>query len=186
MSGLRLLVASDIHGSLPRTEFVAELARSMRPDRLLLLGDLLYHGPRNPLPEGYAPREVAAVLNDWKDRIIAVRGNCDAEVDQVLLQFPLAESAWLYLDGQRIWVSHGQHNQLPDRFPDLVPGDVFLCGHTHVPRAETVDGLHIWNPGSVSLPKQGFPASYATIEDGVFTVFDMEGSVILRHSPEAS
>lgn len=179
----RLLIASDIHGSLPRATLLADLARDTAPDSIILLGDLLYHGPRNPLPEGYAPRDVADTLNDWKDRIIALRGNCDAEVDQMLLHFPLVESAWLFVDGLRIFASHGHHNQLPDRFPDLAEGDVFLCGHTHIPRAETVEGLHVWNPGSVTLPKQGHPAAYGLYEDGVFRVFDLDGAEVLRHGP---
>lgn len=182
---MKLLIASDLHGSLPRTEQVLELARAHRPDALVLLGDLLYHGPRNPVPEGYAPREVAGLLNGWAPRIIAVRGNCDADVDTMILRFPLPEAAWIFADGLRIWASHGQRQQLPDRLPDLVPGDVFLCGHTHIPRAETVDGLHVWNVGSTTLPKEGYAASYGLFEAGTLSIRDMDGAELLRHTPGA-
>ncbi len=179
---MKLLIASDLHGSLPRTELLLELARTHHPDALVLLGDLLYHGPRNPVPEGYAPREVASLLNDWAPRIIAVRGNCDAEVDTMVLRFPLPEAAWIFADGLRIWANHGHHHQLPDRFPDLAPGDVFLCGHTHIPRAETVDGLHIWNVGSTTLPKDGYVASYGLFDAGTLSIRDLDGNEVLRHT----
>lgn len=180
---MRFLVASDLHGSLPSAQRVAALAKLHQPGLIILLGDLLYHGPRNPLPEGYAPREAAAVLNQLGPRVLAIRGNCDALVDTVVLTFPLVDSAWVFADGLRIWLAHGHDHLLPDRLPDLAPGDVFLCGHTHIPRGETVGNLHVWNPGSITLPKRGEPAAYGLIEDGVFRVFTLDGHEHLNHMP---
>lgn len=183
---MRLLIASDLHGSLESLRFLLDKAHELRPDLLVLLGDLVYHGPRNPLPTGY---DTSGVLREMPDLTTlpcpttAVRGNCDAEVDLMLLPFPVAENAWINADGLNIFASHG--HLLPDRppCPGLKPGTVILRGHSHVPRGETLDGLHFWNPGSLSLPKGGSPRSYALCEEGVFRVLDMQGREVLRHEP---
>ncbi|SDF53189.1 phosphodiesterase [Desulfovibrio legallii] len=185
---MRLLIASDLHGSLHGLRFLLERARALQPDLLVLLGDLVYHGPRNPLPQGYDTPQVLRAMPDLTGLpcpVMAVRGNCDAEVDLGLLPFPVAENAWIDADGLRIFASHG--HRLPERppCPGFAPGTVLLRGHTHVPRGETLGGLHFWNPGSLSLPKGGFPPSYGLYEAGVFRVLDTQGAEVLRHAPQA-
>ena len=135
------------------------------------------------LGDGADEYESAASLYGTKMTLKAVRGNCDAEVDLGLLPFAVTESAWIEADGLNIFASHGHH--LPERppCPGVKPGTVLLRGHTHVPRGETIDGLHFWNPGSLSLPKAGSPRTYGIVENGVFSVLDMHGGEILRHTP---
>lgn len=152
---MKLMVASDIHGpAYYCKEMLAAFDRE-QADRLLLLGDLLYHGPRNDLPRGYAPKEVAAMLNERKAQLLCVRGNCDAEVDQMMLAFSiLAEHCILYLGGRMVFATHGHHFH-KDAMPPLQPGDILLHGHTHVPAWEPVGNGNLYlDPGSVSLPKQ--------------------------------
>lgn len=183
---MRLLIASDLHGSIESLRFLIEKARQTKPHLLVLLGDLVYHGPRNPLPQGY---DTPSVLREMPDLsalpcpVSAVRGNCDAEVDLSLLPFPVAENAWLEADGLRIFASHGHHLPENPPCPGLKPGTVILRGHTHIPRGETLGGLHFWNPGSLSLPKGSSPRSYGFYADGVFRVLDMQDREVLRHVP---
>lgn len=180
---MRILIGSDLHGSLDSLRFLIDKANALRPDLIVLLGDLVYHGPRNPLPGAY---DTASMVSDMPSLVglpypvMAVRGNCDAEVDVDLLPFPMPESAWTDADRVRIFASHGHH--LPDNppFPGLRSGMAVLRGHTHIPRAETVAGVHVWNPGSMSLPKGGYPASYGLYEDGVFRVLDLNDRQIMR------
>ena len=146
----------------------------MKADKLILLGDLLYHGPRNDLPEDYAPKKVAALLNGYRDKIISVRGNCEAEVDQMMLEFPvLADYAYLYMDGVTVYAAHGHHagENAP---PPIRNNEILLCGHTHVPKYAPYDGFIYMNPGSVSIPKEGSCHSFMTFEDGVFRWFDIK------------
>jgi len=152
---MKLLIASDIHGSAFWCgRLVAEIEKE-QPDRVILLGDLLYHGPRNDLPRDYAPKQVISMLSGLKDKIIAVRGNCEAEVDQMVLPFPcMADYAQLLADGKLFHLSHG-HHQNPEALPPLEDGSVFLFGHTHVKLDKTVGGIRCLNPGSVSIPKDG-------------------------------
>lgn len=166
---MRYLIASDIHGALPAAEALTTRFHEEGADRLLLLGDLLYHGPRNPLPEGYAPAEVAKLLNGYADRITAVRGNCDAEVDQMVLDFPvLADYCVLPAGEKLIYATHGHIYNLKN-LPPLAEGDILLHGHTHVPAwTEFGQGNVYLNPGSLSIPKENSPHSYMTLEDGVF------------------
>ena len=183
---MRLLIASDLHGSLDSLRFLCDTAQRLSPDMLVLLGDLVYHGPRNPLPGGYDTRSVLEELdrlNHLPCPVTAVRGNCDAEVDIMLTPFAVSENAWIEADALRIFASHG--HRLPENppLPGFAPGTVILRGHTHIPRGESLDGLHFWNPGSLSLPKGGFPRSYGLYEDGCFHVYDMEGKDLLRHWP---
>ncbi|MGE0969700.1 phosphodiesterase [Klebsiella sp. WOUb02] len=161
---MRLMFASDIHGSLPAAERVLELFAQSGAQWLIILGDLLNHGPRNALPEGYAPAEVAGKLNGAAPRIIAVRGNCDSEVDQMLLDFPIT-APWqqVLAEQQRMFLTHG-HLYSPEKLPPLCAGDVLVYGHTHIPVAEKRGDIFLFNPGSVSLPKGGFPASYGLLE----------------------
>ena len=172
---MKLLIASDIHGS---ALYCGELLKAYdreKADRLLLLGDVLYHGPRNDLPDGYAPKEVILMLNARKNDILCIRGNCDTEVDQMVLDFPLmADYALLYVDGLRLYATHG-HVFNPDRLPPLQPGDILLYGHTHIPAWDRRDGVLCLNPGSVSIPKAGSERSYMILENGVFSWKTLSG-----------
>ena len=170
---MKILIASDIHGSAYWCRRLLAAAREFGPDKLLLLGDLLYHGPRNDLPRDYAPKQVIPMLSFWKDRILAVRGNCEAEVDQMVLPFPcMADYALLSADGTTFYLTHGHHWN-PDHLPPLPEGSVFLFGHTHVKMDAVVDGVRCLNPGSVSIPKDG-SHSCLKYEDGKFTVCILE------------
>ena len=170
---MKLLIASDIHGSAYWCGRLMEEIRREDPDRILLLGDLLYHGPRNDLPRDYAPKKVIPMLSSLKDKIIAVRGNCEAEVDQMVLPFPcLADYAELLADGKTFYLTHGHHAN-PDSLPPLPAGSVFLFGHTHVKLDEEADGIRCLNPGSVSIPKDG-SHSYLFYENGHFSFRIME------------
>ena len=174
---MKFLIASDIHGSATWCRRLVDALDAEQPDRLLILGDVLYHGPRNDLPEGYAPKEVIAMLNPLAGSIIAVRGNCEAEVDQMVLPFPvLADYCLLESAGHLIYATHGHHFN-EDHLPPLHPGDVLLHGHTHIPRRTLRDGIYVLNPGSVSIPKAGSWHGYMTLEDGVFTWKTLSGDV---------
>ena len=152
---MKLIIASDIHGSAYWCGALMEEIRRENPDRIVLLGDLLYHGPRNDLPRDYAPKKVIPMLSELAGKILAVRGNCEAEVDQMVLPFPcMADYAMLECDGLRLYLTHGHHAS-PDNLPALQPGDVFLSGHTHVKLDRLVNGVRCLNPGSVSIPKDG-------------------------------
>lgn len=165
---MKLLIASDIHGSAYWCGRLMEEIRREDPDRVLLLGDLLYHGPRNDLPRDYAPKQVIPMLSEIKEKIMAVRGNCEAEVDQMVLPFPcLADFSQLMVDGKLFHLSHG-HHQNPQNLPPLPEGSVFLFGHTHVKLDESVCGIRCLNPGSVSIPKDG-SHSFLIYENGNFS-----------------
>ena len=152
---MKLVIASDIHGSAYWCGKLMELIEQEQPDKILLLGDLLYHGPRNDLPKEYCPKQVIPMLSAHKDKILAVRGNCEAEVDQMVLPFScLAEYAVLVADGVTFYLTHGHHAN-PDHLPPLEAGSIFLSGHTHVKMDETRSGIRCINPGSVSIPKDG-------------------------------
>ena len=167
---MKLLIASDIHGDFDCAKALVEHYKWSRAERLVLLGDLLYHGPRNDLPMGYAPKKVIELLNSVKNDILCVRGNCEAEVDQMVLEFPvLAEYAFLEANGKRLYLTHGHKNGF-DNPPPLRAGDVLVCGHTHVSAAKAFgnDNLYI-NPGSVSIPKENTPKGFILYDDGVFS-----------------
>ena len=178
---MKWLIASDIHGSALFTRQLLERFRAEGADRLLLLGDLLYHGPRNDLPEGYAPKEVLATLNGIAERIVAVRGNCDAEVDQMVLDFPcLSDFSQVWADGHLLHLSHGHlAGNSPDRPPALPQGSALLTGHTHIKRLELVDDVMYVNPGSTSIPKDGC-ASYAVYDNGTFALKKLDGKTLLE------
>ena len=152
---MKFVIASDIHGSAYWCGKLMEVIESEQPDRIILLGDLLYHGPRNDLPKDYAPKQVIPMLSEHKEKIIAVRGNCEAEVDQMVLPFPcLADFSQLYADGKLLYLTHGHHHN-PDNLPPLPEGSLFFSGHTHVKIDEVRNGIRCLNPGSVSIPKDG-------------------------------
>ena len=173
---MKLVIASDIHGSAYWCAKLMELIRKEKPDRLLLLGDLLYHGPRNDLPRDYAPKRVIPMLSEYKDIILAVRGNCEAEVDQMVLPFPcMADCAQLEADGVRMYVTDGHHAN-PENLPPLPRGSVFLSGHTHVKLDREENGIRCLNPGSVSIPKDG-SHSCMIFENGEFRFVILEETV---------
>ena len=152
---MKLMIASDIHGSAYWCRKLMEQIELEKPDKVVLLGDLLYHGPRNDLPRDYAPKQVIPMLSSIPEKIIAVRGNCEAEVDQMVLPFPcMADYAQLLVDGKTFYLTHGHHAS-PDNLPPLEEGSIFLSGHTHVKLDEICSGVRCLNPGSVSIPKDG-------------------------------
>lgn len=173
---MKLLFASDLHGSAYYAEKLEELIRNEAPDKTVLLGDLLYHGPRNDLPEGYAPKEVIPMLNGMKPKLLCVRGNCDAEVDQMVLDFPiLADYAVLPVGQRLVYATHGHVHNLKN-LPPLAPGDILLHGHTHIPAwTEFGEGNLYLNPGSLSIPKEGSAHSYMTLEGKTFRWKTLEG-----------
>lgn len=174
---MKWMIASDIHGSAACCEKLLAAFGREQADRLLLLGDLLYHGPRNDLPQGYAPKEVIAQLSGVKDKVFCVRGNCEAEVDQMVLPFPvLADYCLLEQKGRVIFATHGHHYNLENP-PLLQPGDVLLHGHTHIPAKDNSLGFWYLNPGSVSIPRENSPHSYMTLENGQFLWKDLDGAV---------
>ena len=162
---MKLFIASDIHGSATWCRKMLDAFNSESADKLVLLGDILYHGPRNPLPDGYAPKDVFEMLNPLADRIIAVRGNCDSEVDQMVLNFNVSSDyAEIWNGGKKIVLSHGHRT-----VPPLGRGDVYITGHTHVPlNVVEKEGYQHLNPGSVSLPKEGSAHGYILYDNGKF------------------
>lgn len=175
---MKLMFASDIHGSAYWAEKVLERFEEEQADYLVLLGDILYHGPRNPLPKEYNPQAVIQLLNSIKDKIIAIRGNCDSEVDQMVLEFPImADYNIIPLNNRKLMASHGHlyhDKQLPS---SLVEGDIFIFGHIHIPVLEQKDGVYILNPGSATLPKENHPNSYGILENHHFKVKTFDGEV---------
>lgn len=171
---MKWMIASDLHGSAACCRRLLDAYQREEAQRLVLLGDLLYHGPRNPFPEDYDPPAVTAMLNGVKDQLLCVRGNCDSEVDQMVLEFPmLAEYAFFALDGVNVFATHG-HNYGPENPPPLRRGDVLLCGHFHLPIRQPRDGYTYLNPGSLALPKDGTPHSYLVLDGGAFTWKNLE------------
>ncbi len=165
---MKLMIASDIHGSAFFCRKLIECFVEEKPDRLLILGDILYHGPRNDLPTEYNPKEVITMLNEIKSHILCVRGNCDTEVDQMVLDFPiLADYAVLYIGGKAIYATHG-HIYNKSSPPNLSSGDILLFGHTHVPEYSIVNDIIYLNPGSVSIPKENSRHGYLILENSNF------------------
>ena len=175
---MKMLIASDIHGSAYYCRKLLDAWDREKPERVLMLGDLLYHGPRNDLPEEYNPKEVLGMLNARKESILCVRGNCDTEVDQMVLEFPiLADYAWIAADGCRVFATHG-HVYNTKNLPPLRAGEILLHGHTHVPAWEDHGTFRYYNPGSVSIPKGDSQPMYMMLEDGAFTWKTLDGEVL--------
>jgi len=176
---MKLFILSDIHGSYDSCRKALDLFKDFKADRLVLLGDVLYHGPRNPLPESYAPDKVYGLLNKYARKITAVRGNCDAEVDQMFLDFNISDDyAFIAMKDRKVYMSHGHiydNKKLP---PDFSDGDLFLFGHIHKPIADKVKKHYVGNPGSCTFPKKPYPQSYGIVDDEGFTVYDFEGNAI--------
>lgn len=179
---MKIMVASDIHGSALYCGMLLDAYKREQEagvSRLILLGDLLYHGPRNDLPEGYAPKTVIDQLNGIREDLICVRGNCDTEVDQMVLDFPiLSDSALLVLGERTIFATHGHLYNL-QKLPPLKKGDVLLHGHTHIPAAEVQDGILYLNPGSVSIPKDGSQRGYFLLDERRVIRKDLSGEVLM-------
>ena len=175
---MKYMFASDIHGSAYYCRKMLDAFEKEGAERLVLLGDLLYHGPRNDPPKEYAPKQVIPMLNAMKDKIYAVRGNCEAEVDQMVLDFPvMADYCILAIDGKTFYATHGHvYNQ--NNLPPLCQGDILIHGHTHVLKVEQMEGYILLNPGSVSIPKEGNPPTYAVLEDGIFSIKDFQGNIV--------
>ena len=175
---MKLLIASDLHGGADACAKVCNIFEKTGADMLVLLGDVLYHGPRNDLPEGYAPKAVIPMLNAIADKIVCVRGNCDAEVDGMVLDFDVLTANKTIVDGDlSIYLHHGHHP-----LPDLCSGTVVLYGHTHIVEHHEQDGLYVFNPGSVTIPKGGNPPTYMLYENRTFTAYDFGGNVIFKKS----
>ena len=175
---MKYMFASDIHGSAYYCRKMLDAYKEEQADRLVLLGDLLYHGPRNDLPRDYAPKEVIPMLNSLKSEIFAVRGNCEAEVDQMVLDFPvMADYCILAIDGRTFYATH-RHIYNENNLPPLKDGDILIHGHTHVLRADQKENCIILNPGSVSIPKEDNPPTYAVLEDRVFAIKTFDGDTI--------
>ncbi len=174
---MKLMIASDIHGSAYYCQKMIAAYKCEQADKLLLLGDILYHGPRNDLPKDYNPKEVISLLNTMKSELLCVRGNCDTEVDQMVLEFPiLADYCFIELDGLTIFATHG-HVHNPKNLPMLKNGDILLNGHTHIPANQNMGDYTYMNPGSVSIPKEGSAHGYM-IYDGEFHWKDLDGNVL--------
>lgn len=175
---MKLMFGSDIHGAAKCCLEMLSAFEREGADKLILLGDILYHGPRNDLPEDYAPKKVISLLNAKKNELLCVRGNCEAEVDQMVLEFPvMADYMALWLDGHMAMCTHG-HLYDTENIPNINKGDIIISGHTHLLRAEEKDGIYYINPGSVSIPKGGNPRSYAVYESGKFIIKEMNGEKI--------
>lgn len=172
---MRLMIASDLHGSDYYTAQMLSAFEREGAEKLLLLGDILYHGPRNDLPREYAPKKVIERLNAISDRVVSVRGNCEAEVDQMVLHFPvLSDSCLLFCGGKTVFATHG-HLFHEGNLPPLSKGDVLLHGHTHIPALEIRENYIYMNPGSVSIPKENSPHSYMVLENDTFLWKTLDG-----------
>lgn len=175
---MKLVFISDIHGSYKYAKKAVEIFNNEQASNLVILGDILYHGPRNPLPDEYNPQGVAELLNEINEKIIAVRGNCDSEVDQMVLDFPcMADYSILFWEGKRIFITHG-HLYNKENIPKLAKGDVIIHGHTHIWEDITQDEIQIINPGSISYPKNNNPHSYGILENGLFIIKDIDGNIL--------
>ena len=179
---MKWFIASDIHGSAYYCEKLLEAYKREGADKMLLLGDVLYHGPRNDLPEGYAPKKVIEMLNAMKNEILCVRGNCEAEVDDMVLDFNvLAEYAILYIKNRLVFLTHG-HKFNPQNMPKLKKGDILFNGHTHVSKIEGIGDVLYVNPGSVSIPKENTPRGYMILTETEIIHKDLDGNILDKYS----
>lgn len=175
---MKILIASDIHGSAYYCRMLVDTFKKEKADKLLILGDILYHGPRNDLPKDYAPKQVIEMLDELKNVIFCVRGNCDTEVDQMVLSFPvLADYAILPVDKKLIYATHG-HVYNENNLPPVANGDILLNGHTHIPKCVEHENYIYMNPGSVSIPKEESCHSYMTLENGEFLWKNLENGQV--------
>ncbi len=175
---MKFLICSDIHGSAYFCEMLINKIKEEKADRVIILGDILYHGPRNDLPKDYAPKKVIEMLNPLKEILLCVRGNCDTEVDQMVLDFPiLADYAVIPVGEKLIYFTHG-HNYNEQNLPPLSKGDILLNGHTHIPKCTEHSDFIYMNSGSVSIPKENSCQSYMTVENGEFLWKNLENGTV--------
>ncbi len=173
--GMKILIASDIHGSEYRAKQIYDIWKNGNYDKVILLGDLLYHGPRNDLPEFYRPKGVIPLLSEMKDYIIAVRGNCDAEVDQMVLPFPIMDdSKALVLNGKKVFLMHGHHDL------DYTDAEIVMSGHTHIPVLEKKNGVLFLNPGSTTIPKNGSEPSFAIWDGDRISIISLDNGNVVK------
>lgn len=178
---MKIMIASDIHGSLKFCELLVDRYNEEKCDKLILLGDVLYHGPRNDLPDGYDPKGVIALLNGMSEELLCVRGNCEAEVDDMVLDFNvLADYAILYHGKRMVFLTHG-HKFNPQNLPKLKKGDILFNGHTHISKLEDMGDCIYANPGSVSIPKEGTPRGYMIIDDLAIIHKSLAGEVLKEY-----
>lgn len=177
---MKIMFLSDIHGSNFYLQKAISKFLDEKADIIVLLGDILYHGPRNSLPKEYDPKKVADTLNQYKDKIIAVRGNCDSEVDQMMLEFPILSDYVLILnEGKKVFATHG-HIYNEDKNPPISKNEILIHGHTHIPVAKKVEQRYILNPGSISLPKNDYKNSYGILFNNNFEVKSLDGEIIKK------
>lgn len=173
---MKLFFMSDIHGSVYYLNKALDKLKEEKADYIVILGDHLYHGARNPLPKEYNPKQVIEILNSYGEIIIAVRGNCDSEVDEMVLNFPImATYSNILYNNKRLFLTHG-HIYNENNMPKLSNGDVFIYGHTHIPKAEKMGNIYVINPGSITLPKENNPHTYGILEGKTFKIKDLEGN----------
>lgn len=179
---MKLMIASDLHGCAQYCSALLDAYRREGAEKLVLLGDLLYHGPRNGVPEAYDPAAVIDLLNGAKDELICIRGNCDSDVDQMVLEFPImSEFAVLFAFGRRLYLTHG-HVMNEDNPPKVQSGDIVLSGHTHIPVCHNKNGVLFMNPGSVSIPKGGSERGYMIIDEDAAIWKTLDGKVYMEHA----
>ncbi|QXM05587.1 phosphodiesterase [Crassaminicella indica] len=175
---MKLFFISDIHGSIYYLKKALESYEREKADYLVLLGDALYHGARNPLPKEYNPKEVAELLNSYKDKIIAVRGNCDSEVDQMVIEYPMmGDYAIILYNNRRLFLTHG-HIYNKDNIPKISKNEVLIHGHTHIPVAQKYNDIYLFNPGSITLPKENNPHTYGILDNNLFEIKDLDGNLV--------
>jgi len=175
--GMKLFFISDIHGSSFYLRKALEWFEKVNADYLVILGDVLYHGARNPLPLEYNPKEVIRILNSLSHRIIAIRGNCDSEVDDMVTNFPLMSSySNILFNGRRIFITHG-HIYNENNIPPLADGDMMIHGHTHIPKITKKDSIYIINPGSITFPKENNPHTFGVLDENTFMIKTLEGEM---------
>ena len=174
---MKVLIASDIHGRLQAAKRLDAIISSFAPERIILLGDYLYNGPRNGVPFDYDPMAVSAIIHKWAPRTVGVKGNCDSRIDQSLLRFHMEDSQTVYLNGYRCDLIHG--DLLTGDLIDVQRGDILMFGHTHVPMLKTEDGVTYFNPGSISFPKQGKPASYGIMVNNHLEIKSLDDDTTL-------
>lgn len=177
---MKIFFMSDIHGSEYYLNKALEAYEREKCEYIVILGDILYHGPRNDIPKGYNPKSVANTLNKLKNKIMCVKGNCDGEVDQMMIEFPiLCDYSTMLYNGKRLFLTHGHKYNKNNMLP-IDKGDVIISGHTHVPVCEEIEGIYFINPGSITFPKENTKHSYGILEDNKFTIKDLSGESVLE------
>lgn len=176
---MKYLIISDIHGSYYYLNKVLKIFNEEKCDKIIILGDILYHGPRNDLPKEYNPKKVISALNELSDKIIAIKGNCDAEVDEMVLSFKLNQNYFLN-DSLRLYLTHGHHLNFNNK-DNILDVDVILYGHSHIHKIEKINNIFYINPGSISLAKDDLINSFAIMDDNIINIYDLNKNVLLTY-----